>query len=354
MVAARWILSIYFLIRMSLTYEETSFLLFLTVLISSGIYTIECLMIAKQIKEIFDLIQENKKLTHTIKTILQTFPEGVIIRSPDEISKSIKTKFTNDFIHKTFNIDPVLNNKEASDIIVWIVHEKENSNSMESEDFQFLDEFLSNQEWKWEQKQFENFASVDNIIEIRKQDSDNENCKLDHDQEINHQIFNVKTIQVWWENNSTSYMHVFINTTEVRKLEEMKAKNKCQKLMFASASHEFRTPLNAFMNSLTLIDITIGNLKEKVARIKDAKQVCEPFYPTLDKMITIGKISSKLLMNLVEDILDLAKFDANRFELNIGEFKMKEVVSEINSIFMFQWQERKIDFKIEISQRIYK
>ena len=61
------------------SYEDTSFLLLVNVTISSGIYTIECLMIAKQLKEVFDLLQENKKLTHTIKTILQTFPEGVII-----------------------------------------------------------------------------------------------------------------------------------------------------------------------------------------------------------------------------------------------------------------------------------
>ena len=58
-------------------------------------------MIAKQIKEILYLIKENKELIHTINSILQTFPEGVIIRSLDEISRKTLTKFANDVFQNT-------------------------------------------------------------------------------------------------------------------------------------------------------------------------------------------------------------------------------------------------------------
>ena len=262
------------------------------------------------------------------------------------------TKFTNDFIWNAFEKEKLNNQNEFESIMINIMNNKENTNSFESDSEITLEEFLNSQEYWASQQQLEGAQSIENNIIVKNPD-ELSNQLNESENDFSYKIFNVKTIKVWWENNPTSYMHVFINTTEVRKLEEMKAKNKCQKLMFASASHEFRTPLNAFMNSLTLIDITIGNLKEKVARIKDAKQVCEPFYPTLDKMITIGKISSKLLMNLVEDILDLAKFDANRFELNIGKFKLKEIVDEVNSMFMFQCQERKIDFKVRLRNSIY-
>jgi len=53
-------------------------------------------------------------------------------------------------------------------------------------------------------------------------------------------------------------MHVFIDNTSVIRLEEIKNQIKLdeannnlrlQKIMFASASHEFRTPLNAIINS---------------------------------------------------------------------------------------------------------
>ena len=52
-------------------------------------------------------------------------------------------------------------------------------------------------------------------------------------------------------------MHVFVNTTQVKKLEQEKANRQYQHMMFASLSHELRTPLNAFLNSLYLVQITI-------------------------------------------------------------------------------------------------
>ena len=99
-------------------------------------------MIAKQLNEVFDLLQENKKLTHTIKTILQTFPEGVIIRTPDQVSNSVIIKFTNDFIKHNFSNTNSEQPNDISSTQVNIVHEKDNSNSLESEDSLMLDEFL--------------------------------------------------------------------------------------------------------------------------------------------------------------------------------------------------------------------
>jgi signal transduction histidine kinase len=57
-------------------------------------------------------------------------------------------------------------------------------------------------------------------------------------------------------------MHVFIDTTGIIKLEEAKSNIKLQKIMFASASHEFRTPLNAIMNSFKLIEDQFGSILE--------------------------------------------------------------------------------------------
>jgi signal transduction histidine kinase len=65
-------------------------------------------------------------------------------------------------------------------------------------------------------------------------------------------IFNIKSIHVLWE-GQPSFMHVFIDTTDILKLEEATNNIKCQKIMFASVSHEFRTPLNAISNSYSFI-----------------------------------------------------------------------------------------------------
>ena len=65
--------------------------------------------------------------------------------------------------------------------------------------------------------------------------------------------FCVKTLKINWEGNSNAYMHVFIDQTSIVKLEKAKNNIRCQKIMFASASHEFRTPLNAILNSFEFI-----------------------------------------------------------------------------------------------------
>ena len=59
---------------------------------------------------------------------------------------------------------------------------------------------------------------------------------------------------------SHSCTHLLI-PRRLNKLEEIRAKNKCQQIMMASVSHEFRTPLNAFSNSLNLIEFVVKDLK---------------------------------------------------------------------------------------------
>jgi len=64
-------------------------------------------------------------------------------------------------------------------------------------------------------------------------------------------VFNVKSLRVDWKGKS-SYMHVFFINNDSHKLDEANNNIKLQKIMFASISHEFRTPLNAIINSYYL------------------------------------------------------------------------------------------------------
>jgi len=94
--------------------------------------------------------------------------------------------------------------------------------------------------------------------EVNIVDNDNDSLKeatlmrKQSDDSFVERIFNIKSINVHWD-GQPSFMHVFIDTTDILKLEEAKNNIKCQKIMFASASHEFRTPLNAITNSFTFI-----------------------------------------------------------------------------------------------------
>ena len=72
--------------------------------------------------------------------------------------------------------------------------------------------------------------------------------------------FDVKTLRVNWNNNKNSFIQVLINTTTIKHYEMEKTKNECLQLMFSSISHEFRTPINAFSNSMLLIESNYNNL----------------------------------------------------------------------------------------------
>lgn len=69
----------------------------------------------------------------------------------------------------------------------------------------------------------------------------------------------------------------------------------------------------------------------------------------IDKFIKMGRISYRLLIHLVEDILDLAKFDAGTFSLNKSKFVLTELLEDIKYIFENQCIERGLDFKITFS-----
>ena len=125
-----------------------------------------------------------------------------------------------------------------------------------------LEKFLSYQE---EQLNSLNKSDlIEQIIEINYRDLDKISFGLKENEE--NQTFKVKTTKVIWNNNKESFMHVFIDTTGIRKLEEVKIKSNLQQRLFASASHEFRTPLNAFSNALNLLCISFKNLKGTLQR----------------------------------------------------------------------------------------
>ncbi len=65
--------------------------------------------------------------------------------------------------------------------------------------------------------------------------------------------YRVQTKKINWENSEDAYLHVFVDTTDIRTLEEQRANNHYQRLMLANVSHEFRTPLNAILSSLNFI-----------------------------------------------------------------------------------------------------
>ena len=78
------------------------------------------------------------------------------------------------------------------------------------------------------------------------------------------------------------------------------------------------------------------------------------YFQGLKNTFKIGEVSSCLLLNLVEDILDMAKFTSMTFQLNIEPFCLESVLMEIDFIFGFQCEEKRLNFNIQWDQRTLK
>ena len=85
--------------------------------------------------------------------------------------------------------------------------------------------------------------------------------------------------------------------------------------MFASASHEFRTPLNAILAG-----------SHQIARSLNLNEAEK----TSIKMIIS---SSNLLLSLVDDILDLAKHENQTLSIHNKEFMLLDLMNEVRETF---------------------
>jgi len=118
-----------------------------------------------------------------------------------------------------------------------------------------------------------------------------------------------------------------------------KAKNKSdmesryKSAFLANMSHEIRTPMNAITGM-----VTIG----KSASDMERKDYC------FDK---IHDASSHLL-GVINDILDMSKIEANKFELTPVEFGLEKMLRQVVSVINFRIDEKNQKFSVHIDRSI--
>lgn len=224
-----------YVILLRVVYGHFPLFLLINILSACTMSLLSNLAMSKQIKETLQLLKDNKELIQTIKTILQVFPEGVVIRTLDESTKRIVTKFANEvvsnFIWKDEN--PELTQVNVIPDADEVEEQGQNGNLYKFEDF------LKNQEVSLKAMREREARLVERMIEIKHKalnlfESENfivpdhiprnastinrnnrgEEFKLQDEVPT---VYNVKTIKVNWTGNTGAYLHVFINTTEVRK-----------------------------------------------------------------------------------------------------------------------------------------
>ncbi|HEY7540476.1 MAG TPA: GAF domain-containing protein [Methylomirabilota bacterium] len=104
----------------------------------------------------------------------------------------------------------------------------------------------------------------------------------------------------------------------------------------ASMSHELRTPLNAVIGfSEVLLDRMFGELNPKQEEY-------------LQDILTSGRH----LLSLINDILDLAKIEAGRMELEVTDFHLPQAIDNAITLVRERAARRAIELQIEIDPRL--
>ncbi|CAI2360382.1 unnamed protein product [Moneuplotes crassus] len=307
---------------------------------SSIFFTISSYLLIMRTRSMYSEILKNKNLIAEMKKVMQILPFGVVIWPSKATDKWFtNTEFTNKFTKIRRDLEE-LNSIDVS----FVDEDKQNHLDGPRE----LSAFLKSQQQQLDSKDLMTDSDVKiecnphSLIE-QADDSDSRTC-------------NVKTLMVEWE-GAEAYMHVFVDITDFIKLEEAKNSIKCQKIMFTSASHEFRTPLNSITNSF---DIVFDSFKtiEKIghpyfSQLQGRNQIIfDEGLQTLSKFVKIGKNSSMLLLTLVEDVLNLAKMEAGTFTILNELFPIQEVLGEVQDIFTMQCEQKGLQFVLDVSPDI--
>ena len=111
-------------------------------------------------------------------------------------------------------------------------------------------------------------------------------------------------------------------------LASAKAANQAKSDFLSRMSHDIRTPMNAIIGMSTIGQLKIGDIK--------SSQDC---FRKIDA-------SSRYLLSLINDILDMSKIETGKMELAQEYFDFTELIGEIDQIIYPQAREKQIQYEI--------
>lgn len=130
---------------------------------------------------------------------------------------------------------------------------------------------------------------------------------------------------------------VIEKTAELAKAnKELERSNKLKSQFIATMSHELRTPINSILGfSELLLDQTFGPLTEKQKRYVN----------------NIYNAGSHLL-HLINNILDIAKIESGRMELNYESFSVRQAIEEVEDVVRPLIKKKKLNFSSYIDEKV--
>ena len=114
---------------------------------------------------------------------------------------------------------------------------------------------------------------------------------------------------------------------------EAEAANQAKSSFLSNMSHEMRTPMNAIIG-MTAIAKSSADLEKK--------DYC------LEKI----EGASTHLLGVINDILDMSKIEANKFELSYDDFHFERMLQKVVNVINFRVEEKHQDFTVYIDDAI--
>ncbi len=116
-------------------------------------------------------------------------------------------------------------------------------------------------------------------------------------------------------------------------MEEAREANNVKSTFIANISHEIRTPINSILG---FSDLLAAELKTE-SHLKNIESI---------------KSSSKTLLNLINDILDLSKIEAGKMTVKYHDVKLLNIAKEIENIFSLKVAAKNIKYITNVDKTV--
>jgi signal transduction histidine kinase len=116
-------------------------------------------------------------------------------------------------------------------------------------------------------------------------------------------------------------------------LEAARNASRAKSEFLANMSHEMRTPMNAVIGMTSIA---------KGSNDAERKNYC---------LRKIEEASTHLL-GVINDVLDMSKIEANKFELSLADFNFEKMLKKVVGVVNFRAEEKQLDFTVHVDRHI--